>query len=409
MTGQKMTGWLGAGALALGLLAAGLGLPLPASANPFSAVATVNDRVVTQYELDQRILFLQILRQPGDIEALARTGLVEDRLRMIAGEQLGIKLTPEQITTGMNEFAGRANLTAEQFLEAVGQAGVQPETFRDFVEAGMIWREVVRARFGPEVSITDAEVDRALASFKPTTTIKVLLSELVLPASGAERSAALTMARRLKGQIATEEDFAAAARGNSAGETASSGGRLGWQRLSSLPVEAIPVVRALAIGKVSDPVVLGDKVVLYWLRELGEDQLGASTGVTVDYAEFLVPNDQNAGAELARVSASVDTCNDLYGIAKGLPAERLIRENRPQGEVPGDVAAVLTTLDPGEASTALTRGGWRVFLMLCSRGAGADLLPDRETARTQLLNQRLSALAEIYLEELRSEAIIVEQ
>jgi peptidyl-prolyl cis-trans isomerase SurA len=47
--------------------------------------------------------------------------------------------------------------------------------------------------------------------------------------------------------------------------------------------------------------------------------------------------------------------------------------------------------------------------MLCSRGPAPDLEPEREVVREQLLNQRLSALADIYLEELRSEAIITEK
>lgn len=398
-------------ALALTLvLGAGLsGLAGPADANPFSPAIKVNDRVITQFELDQRLLFLQILRQPGDLAEQARTGLIEDRLRMFAAEEYGIKLSPEQILSGMEEFAGRANLTTEEFLKIVNGMGLQTETYRDFVEAGLVWREVVRAKYAGKVSITEAEVDRALALFKPTTAIRVLVSELVLPASGADKSSAMALARRLKAQITDEASFAAAARGNSAGPTAGNGGRLGWQRLSALPEAAVPVVRGLGVGQVSNPVVLEDKVVLYFLRELGEDKLGTATGLVVDYAQFLVPDGPDAAAELARIRARVDTCNDLFALAKDLPAERMLRDSLPQGEVPRDIAAVLTTLDPGESSTVLTRGGWRVFLMLCSRGASADLLPPREQARDQLLNQRLGALAEIFMEELRAEAVIVDQ
>lgn len=392
-------------AIGLGLAA----LPAQVAANPFAPAIKVNDRVITRFELDQRLLFLQILRQPGDLEEQARTGLIEDRLRMFAAEEYGIKLTPEQIMAGMEEFAGRANLPVDEFLKIVNGMGLQTETYRDFVEAGLVWREVVRAKYAGKVSISDAEVDRALALFKPTTAIKVLVSELVLPAQGADRSSAMALARRLKAQITDEASFAAAARGNSAGPTAGSGGRLGWQRLSALPEAAVPVVRGLAVGQVSDPVVLDDKVVLYFLRELGEDKLGSATTTVLDYAQFLVPEGPTAGAELAALRAKVDSCIDLMGQAKGLPAERMLRESRPQGEVPGDIAAVLATLDPGESSTVLTRGGWRVFLMLCSRGPSADLLPPREQAREQLLNQRLGALAEIFMEELRAEAIIADQ
>lgn len=396
-------------ALATLLATAALTAPDSAGANPFAPVITVNDRAITQFELDQRILFMQILRQPGELEDLARKGLIEDRLRMIAAEEMGVKLTSEQILSGMEEFAGRANLSAEEFLKIVGDMGLQPESFRDFVEAGMVWREVVRGKYAGLVTITDAEVDRALANYKPTAVMKVMLSEIVISATGSERSAALTLARRLKSQIKDEASFAAAARGNSAGPTAGSGGRLGWQRLNALPEAAIPEVRKLAVGQVSDPVILDDKVVIYQMHEIGEDQVGASTAMVADYAQFLVPNDGNAGAALAEVRRKVDTCNDLYTVAKGLPAERLIRESRPLGEVPGDISGALAMLDAGESNSSVVRGGWRVFLMLCSRGAAPELLLTRDQAREQLLNQRLAAKADILLEEYRSEAIIVEK
>lgn len=396
-------------ALATLLATAALTAPDSAGANPFAPVITVNDRAITQFELDQRILFMQILRQPGELEDLARKGLIEDRLRMIAAEEMGIKLTSEQILSGMEEFAGRANLSAEEFLKIVGDMGLQPESFRDFVEAGMVWREVVRGKYAGLVTITDAEVDRALANYKPTAVMKVMLSEIVISATGSERSAALTLARRLKSQIKDEASFAAAARGNSAGPTAGSGGRLGWQRLNALPEAAIPEVRKLAVGQVSDPVILDDKVVIYQMHEIGEDQVGAATAMVADYAQFLVPNDGNAGAALAEVRRKVDTCNDLYTVAKGLPAERLIRESRPLGEVPGDISGALAMLDAGESNSSVVRGGWRVFLMLCSRGAAPELLLTRDQAREQLLNQRLAAKADILLEEYRSEAIIVEK
>ena len=134
---------------------------------------------------------------------------------------------------------------------------------------------------------------------------------------------------------------------------------------------------------------------------LKEDPLKGPAATVVDYAQFLLP----AGEDVAQVRKSVDTCNDLYALAKGLPADRLLRESHPEAQVPGDLAAALRLLDPGE-STTLSRGGWTVFLMLCSRGAAVELMPTREQARIQLTNQRLAAKAEIYMEELRSEAII---
>lgn len=411
---MSMAGWLAGRnlrSLALGttLLLAGLLGAAQAGANPFDAVVAVNDRVITQYELDQRLLFLQILRQPGDLPAMARSSLIEDRLRMFAAEDAGIKATPDQVMAGMTEFAGRANLSAEEFVKLTGEMGLDAESFRDFVEAGIVWREVVRQKYAGTVTITGAEIDRAIANFQPTGAVKLQLSEIVLPGSGDDLSGALALARRLQAQIVTEADFAALARANSAGPSAGAGGRLGWQRLSELPAPARDALERLAPGSMSRPVSLEDKVVIYWLGERGEDPLGKAEGTWLDYAQFLVPEGAGTEAELAAVRARVDTCDDLYTVAKGLPADRLIRESQSEAAVGGDIGAALATLDAGEAATRISRGGWRVFLMLCSRGPAPDLVPNREVIREQLQNQRLASLADIYLEKLRSEAIITEK
>ena len=395
--------------LGAGLMLAALGSAPQVMANPFDAVLAVNDRVITQYELDQRQLFLEILRQQGDLPQLARSGLIEDRLRLFAAEEAGMKIGPEQVLAGMEEFAGRANLTTDEFLQLTGEMGLASETFRDFVEAGMIWREVVRAKYAAGVTITEAEIDRAIANFQPTGASRLQLLELVLPGENGDLSGAQALARRLQVQIETEADFAAFARSNSAGETAGSGGRIGWQRLSELPEASRAALARLAPGSMSRPVLLEDRVVIYWLVERGEDPLGKAEGIWLDYAQFLVPEGANAEAELAAARAKADTCDDLYTVAAGLPEDRLLRESQPQSAVGGDIGAVLATLDAGETSTRLSRNGWRVLVMLCSRGPAPDLQPDRDVVREQLLNQRLSALADVYLEELRSEAIITEK
>lgn len=395
----------------IGGLALAMALPAAAAlaqSGPFAPIKIINERVITQYELDQRILFMQLLRQPGDIPAESMKGLIDDRLRSHGAEVVGIALTEEGVRAGMEEFAARANLTADQFIEAVGQGGVAPETFRDFVSAGLVWRETVRARYGPTISISEAAVDRAMANFVPTSALSVLLSEIVLTATGADRSSALALARKLKTELKGGGDFATTARSYSAGATAGSGGPLDWQRLSQLPDDAALAVRGLAVGQVSEPVVLDDKVAIYLMREQRQDQISEQAATVVSYAEFLIANDGNAGAEAAKIRSRVDTCDDLYTVAKGLPADRLTRHSMAPGQVPGDVAAALTLLDAGETSTALTRGGWRVFLMLCSRGAAPEDMPSRDEIRLQLTNQQLAAKAEIFLEELRSEAIIID-
>ncbi|MDN5786301.1 peptidylprolyl isomerase [Pseudorhodobacter sp.] len=373
--------------------------------NLFTPQVYINDRAITRFEVKERAQMLRLFRAPGDIEAEALKGLIEDRLRMDAAKALGIKATPEQIMAGMEEFASRANLSADQFVKALGQAGVAPQTFRDFVEAGLVWRDVVRQRFGPQVVISDAEIDRALAANGDIRAVRVLLSEIVLQVPAGQISTVMIRAKRLKAEIASEADFGKLARSSSSSASASRGGRLDWMPLSNLPAAIAPVVLALSPGQVSEPVNMGDTVGLFLLREIKEDK-SAPGSVDVDYAQYTLPA-KNGAADAAALRAKVDTCDDLYAINKGQPADRLLRETRPASQLPANIGRALADLDPGE-SVDFPSGGAHVFVMLCSRNPGAKTAPNRDAAREALINERLGALAQDYLEELRFNAFIRE-
>ncbi|MFN4131172.1 MAG: peptidylprolyl isomerase, partial [Paracoccaceae bacterium] len=320
--------------------------------------------------------------------------------------RLGLRLTPAQLTEGMEEFASRADLTAAQFIEALGQAGVSMETFRDFVGNGLKWRDLVRARYAGRFTISEAEIDRAIVGGTVNTATQLLLSEIILPVEGdPEQQQAL--ARQLRAEITTEDGFAAAARRYSASPSAGRGGRLDWTPSSELPQQIVDLVLALGPGQVSEPVTLPNAVAVFQLRDVAEDKTATAPLVELGYAEFLLPNTPTVQAEAAALHARIDTCFDLYAEARGLPEDRLRVETRTVAQLPADVALQLAQLDPGEYSTAITRGGWRVFLMLCSRAPKLEEgTIDRAAVREQLTARRLTLLAEAYLEELRSEAII---
>ncbi|OYX41866.1 MAG: hypothetical protein B7Z02_14745 [Rhodobacterales bacterium 32-67-9] len=422
--------------LALAALMA-LMTPAQAQSGKFSPAIIVNDSVITQYELDQRIRFLTLLRAPGDPVAEAEKGLTEDRLRSHAAKAAGIVPNEQQIAAGMAEFAGRANLDTEQFLQAIGQAGVVPETFRDFVSAGLAWREVVRARFGQRISITEAEIDRAMSVVAQRGAgPRVLLSEILIPMSPGTAIEVNDLATALSESIRSEAAFAAAARQYSAAPSRAEGGQIGWIPLTNLPPQLRQVIAGLANGQVSPPVPLGSAMGLFRLRGLEQGGEIAAANISVDYAQLMIAGGRSAEAlnMAERVRGEVDTCDDLYRVAKGRPANELLRETRPMSQVPAEIAAELARLDDNESSTALTRGEALVFLMLCKRSAtlaaggvpavtdvsaptgdgvpaidptlGFGQGPSRAQVREELINQRLASQADGYLAELRANAII---
>ncbi len=415
------------------LIAAALAFVTTAAAQAqglFETAIIVNDTAITQYEIEQRARFLQLLRAPGDPQEEARRGLIEDRLRLSETRRAGITPSPEEIEQGMSEFAARANLETEQFMAAIAQQGVAAETFRDFVVAGLAWRTYVRGRFGPRSQVTEAEIDLALSqNTSGRGQVRVLLSEIIVPAQGpnAERNAALI--ERLSTSIRSESAFASAARRFSAAPTRGRGGRLEWLALGQIP----PVLRASVLtlepGEVTEPINLGPGIAIFQLRALEETAGDAPEALALEYVSLLIPGGQSAAAkaEAQGLRDNYDTCDDLYKPAQLLPADRFNRVTQAASQVPGDVALELARLDDNEVSTALTTadGAFMRFLMLCGRTLDAGLeeadtpqldednapiaqVDDREQVRQRLFSQRIASYADSFLEELRADAIIIE-
>ncbi|WP_372839696.1 peptidylprolyl isomerase [Phaeovulum sp.] len=385
--------------------------PAAAQGSPFSPVIMVNDLGITGYELEQRRRFLELLRAPGDLDKEAENALIDERLQMQAAKIAGIALTDEQIKRGMEEFASRADLTAEQLIAELAAVEIEPQALRDFVEAGATWREVVRARFAGRVSISEAEIDHALSPLSDRGRgTRVLFSEIVLPAPPGQEAQAKAIADQLA-ELHGEAAFADAASQVSASASREQGGRLDWMALDTLPAPLRTALEPLAPGEASAPVPLQGAIAVFMLRAIDENGAVATMPQTIDYAQFLIPGGHSpeALAEAEKVRARARSCGDLYAVAKGLPETRLLRETRPQGAIPADLARELARLDAGEASTALERDGNLIFLMLCNRARvlpAGTAAPSRAEVANALINERLAAYAEGYLADLRARAII---
>ncbi len=382
-------------------------VPVSAQENLFAPRIIINDRAVTEYEYQQRLLFMRLLRAPGDLQKQAMEDLISDRLRMQEAKRFGVKVKEEDLRKGMDEVAGRANMDAEKFVAELGKAGVAPETFRDFVEAGLVWREIVRGKFNAYTKVSDEEVDRALEAETRKAALVVSLAELIIPAPPGKENEALALADSLRAQVKTEAGFSAAVAEYSASPSRGRGGRIDPMPLSNLPPQIAGIVLPLAPGQVSPPVNIPGGVALFQLRSLVEGAPENATPVQVEYARLRLPVSAESDKTLAQVQAKAQTCKDLYGMVPGLPEDQLSIQTGTMGALPGDVGLMLARLDRNEM-VLRDAGGARELLMLCTRQPQTEEPINREGLRGRLVNQKLDRMADQYLATLRANAIIRE-
>ncbi len=396
------------GVLALALAAVS---PLPATAQGQTGVAiSVNDRAITNFELNQRMLLLDAFNTAGDLRQVARDGLIEDRLKQQEMARFGLRLSPEDLQTELESFAGRANLSLPEFQGVLASQGIAPETLRDFVATGALWRDFVRGRFSREVTVSEADINRAIAQAgNAPTQIELLLSEIIIVVTPENESRAREVGNRIA-QIRSFEEFSRAASQASALPSRENGGRIDWVPAANYPPQIAARLLDLEVGEVTEPIEIPNGLAFFQKRGQREGRRALSAPASIDYAAYYIPGGQSDAAQSAArdVADRVDTCDDLYGVARNQPQEVLDRVTLPPSDIPRDIALELAQLDPGEVSTNLTanNGQTLVFLMLCARNQiGSDGI-DRATVANQIRSQRLGALADALIADLRAAADI---
>ncbi len=387
---------------------------LPAAAqNAFSPAIFVNDSVVTHYEIEQRARLLLIMSAPGDPLDLAREQLIEDRLKLQAAKQAGIVPSEEGVTAGLENFAKRVNMKPEDMVKALAAEGIYEEALRDFIISQIAWGGVVQSRFGANAEVSEEEIDRAIAQNSGQGGVRVLLSEIIIPVTPQTRPQVDSLAAQIS-ELKSFSEFESAARIYSASGTKDQGGHVDWMNVTNLPAPLRPVVTSLRKGEVSPPLQLPNAVALFQLRGIAETGRSTPRYSAIDYAKFYIPGGRTEEAlqEAAKVRATVDKCDDLYGVGFGLPAERLFRETQKPNEIPRDIAIELAKLDDNEISTNMTTADGQnlIVLMLCGRTAEInDKELSREDVAASLRNLRLESYANSYLSQLRAQARITEK
>jgi len=230
-----------------------------AAQTPFQPVAVVNDSVITGFDLAQRAQILVALGHGSAsrdaLKAEALDQLVEDRLKLQAGERIGIEPTPEMIEAGLGEYAGNANLSVAEFRALIGSRGVTDQALEDFVAAQMVWFQVVRARFAGRVQPGEAEIDSELALIEQRGAFEFRIKEIGLPfdADGRTEAETRALAERLHASLNEGGDFDQAVRRHSRIPSAARGGLVGWVASDRMPPDLFRALSALEPGEVSRP------------------------------------------------------------------------------------------------------------------------------------------------------------
>ena len=368
----------------------------------FDTIISVDGAAITNYELEQRILFFSFLNEPGDTLISSRQSLIDDRLKMAAGNKDGFALTPTELETAMLDFAKNSNQSLSGLLNLLTEGGVDAETFRDYVEVGVVWREVVRKRFGSQSQPTESEIDRALAAERAEGDISVLLTEIVLPAGPSQLEESRKIARELA-KITSIGSFSEKAKKLSVSSSRDNGGKIPWRNLKDLPNGLRQIIASLRPGQVAKPLEVQNAIVLFQLRDVEELGLKAPEIISMKFAKITGIN-----SVLDIATKTVNSCNDLYGLVKLDKDVVLEMLTQHPDEIEQATALRLNRLDRHEMSIfSDSPDSIGNMIMLCERNYTTSADISRSEVAKNIRAARLTNLAEGYLAELRTNATVI--
>src|SRR5690606_2928365 len=231
--------------------------------NTQGIAAIVNDRVISSYDLDQRVkLVLLSSGIPNTPENISRIrgqvlrSLVDEFLQMQEAQRLNINIPQEEVDVALERIAQRSNMTPDQIEETLKEGGVTKATLQQQIRSDIAWNRVVQQQFAPLVTVGETEVDEVMRrleeeSGEPRYLVSEILISFDSPAH-AEEIAAGT--QRLVEQIRQGAPFEAVARQFSQSPTAANGGDIGWVHASQLPEGVREIVTQMQPDMVSDPI-----------------------------------------------------------------------------------------------------------------------------------------------------------
>lgn len=376
--------------------------------NKFEPIVTVNNRIVSHYELFQRLALLNVL-QPNKISRKqVLKNLINERLLEQFSEQFKIKISERKIEEELSVLANQFNVSNDVFLEELKKLNISKQTVTSFLKNRILLTEVVYFKFSNRAAISVDEVDSFIINGKAS--VELNLAEIVLPFRYDNKEEILNLVSSIKNRLSEGRKFESIAKEYSKSPTAINGGDIGWVPISQMPIDLGNKLLTANINEIIGPEIIENIVVLYKLIAMRDVPLFNNVNTELDYIEVSHSSESKLSLkETVLLFEDNDNCLNLQFKLKNYEnlSKSLTRTVVSSKKIDKEKLNYLEKLDSGEmALIGSNKQSDAILLMLCSRQQEISK-SDRELARQFLISQRLNFLADGLLADLKSEAKII--
>ena len=393
-------------------------------------IAVVDDDIVLQSELDQRMatIYTQIQQSgtkapPQDIllqQVLDR--LISERLQLNIGYNAGIRIGDEELNQAMARIASSNKLTMEEYIAQIHAQGSTVAVVREQIRNEITIMRVQQGKVMRRIRISEQELDNFLNSEEgrfltsPDVNVGQILLSVASGTSLEDTDAILARANELQAQAAGGTDFRQLAIANSADQSALQGGDLGWRKMAQLPGVFIDAVEQMDIGQVSDPIRSGAG---YHLLKLYERRGGGEQLVEQHFARHILvkPNqirDQETTVALLNELRDRSIAGeDFAALAKEFSEDpgSALKGGELGWSTPGmfvpEFEQTMGSIALNEVSAPFSsQFGWHILQVTDRRNEDVSTNIMRNRAQNMLRERKYEEELQVWLQEIRDEAFI---
>lgn len=409
----------------------------PAKKPVDGVAAIVNDSVISEYDVRQRIgLFFATSgsRPTEENKAQVREQVLKqlegERLQLLEAQKKNVSVTSADVDAAIDDILKDNNIKKEQLEQMFGQAGVRMSTFRGQIAAQLAWAKLVGGVYGDELKLSDEDVDAELRRIKAgSTKTHFLVAEIFQAVDTPEQDDKIKKdVQGIVDQLRLGAPFAAVARQFSQSPTAGQGGDLGWVVEGDLAPPLNDALLKLHTGDVSDPIRSAGGYYILGLRARQEPAgtkievvKVAPTGPagTLPLARILLPIGPNPGKDLLQnavkaaqyLRAQIQSCNRVADIVKKLPGAVYMNLGQMRlSDLSPQIQGEVNKAGPGEVTDPFQSAAGIELIARCDKAPPKPdqvfPIPTRDQVKGQMYQEQMAVYARRYMRDLRRNANI---
>jgi peptidyl-prolyl cis-trans isomerase SurA len=388
--------------------------------------AVVNSDIITLDDLTARVaLVLASSNLPDNQENRQRLEprvlhqMIDQKLEMQEAHRLNITVSKDEVDKAVAGIEQRNNMPKGGLEAYMHRLGVPMSALTDQLTAEIAWGKVVHEQLSQDVTVSDEEVNAAMAQLKEDAgQPQSHVAEIYLAVDNPSQEQDVErLANQLIQQIRAGANFSAVAQQFSQAPSSAAGGDIGWVTPSQMPPLLGEALKKMSPGQMSYPIKTpAGYYILYMVDRRIPGQVDPNE-IHLSLTEVVFPlpvtasaaQQQQVMAAAQHVSDTAKSCGQLAKLGHDHNPPLMTQSGDViAARLPADIRSVVLPLKLAQASkpVRLTNAPGVGVFMVCSRQEPSTALPTRDQVMENLARARLDALARRYLLDLRRSAYI---